>query len=133
MSSRPVADVRDDRPTVTALVAAMDAAWRHDRADALTYLDEADTHLGTGFHQSRESIVRARAAAEAADWVTCWGLAQQATNTLTWHMPLHASACPPMPTQTPGVPNEQASCAGCGTDLPRVANFCPACGEKVHP
>jgi hypothetical protein len=122
----------NDADALPLLMDAMSAAWRHDATGVVAALDAAESHLGTGFHQSRQSVENARDAAHAGEWVKVWGFARQATNTITWAFPPDSSTCPPMPDpDVPGAATNGAWCVACERTLPTNSSFCIHCGERL--
>lgn len=119
-----------DHAALPALMGTMEAAGFHDLPATLAALDTAENALGTRFHQSRQAIHRARAAAEAGEWVLCWGSARQATQTLTGPFPPDLSMCAPRPDDT--TPFARSAACACGASLSPGVRFCSTCGKPTR-
>lgn len=114
------------KPPLTEVMAA---AGRHDVAECVRLLDEAESHLGAGFHKARIDISSARGKARDRDFAAVWRLAWAATTGLTHAFPTDQGLCPPYPQATP-FPVEAPVC-GCGATLRHDSRFCHACGAPA--
>ena len=115
-----------DADALPLLIDVMAAAGRHDGPECLHLLDEAESHLGPGFHQARDAIDAARRAAHDSQWVAVWRGVLSATRALTWAFPPDPSLCPPMPGDEPYL---DEACV-CGVAWDPTAAFCSTCGAR---